>query len=48
MNCDKKLAYIATEDDGYHSAFFMAVDFSEPEAPREVSRARSSYSVAEQ
>ncbi|MCW3989968.1 MAG: hypothetical protein NWE88_07845 [Candidatus Bathyarchaeota archaeon] len=38
VDCDKKLAYIATEDEGYHEAFFMAVDFSEPEAPREVSR----------
>jgi hypothetical protein len=38
VDCEKRIAYIATEDEGYHEAFFMAVDFSVPEEPREVSR----------
>ena len=38
VDCEERLAYISTEDEGYVGAFFMAVDFSEPEAPREVSR----------
>jgi len=38
VDCEKSLAYISTEDEGYVGAFFMAVDFFEPEAPREVSR----------
>ena len=38
VDCDKRLAYIATEDEGFHGAFFMVVDFSDPEVPQEVSR----------
>jgi len=38
VDCEKSLAYIATEAEGYVGAFFMTVNFSEPEAPREVSR----------
>jgi hypothetical protein len=38
VDCDEKIAYIATEAEGFHEAFFMAVDFSVPEEPREVSR----------
>jgi hypothetical protein len=38
VDCDKKLAYISTEMDGYLKAIFVVVDFSNSRKPREVSR----------
>lgn len=38
VDCDKKLAYISTEMEGYLKAIFVVVDFSNPRKPREVSR----------
>jgi hypothetical protein len=38
VDCDERLAYISTESEGYLGAFFMIVDFREPEDPFEVSR----------
>ncbi|UCD73557.1 MAG: hypothetical protein JSW01_02655, partial [Candidatus Bathyarchaeota archaeon] len=38
LDCEKKLAYISTEMDGYLNAFFMILDFSDPRELREVSR----------
>jgi hypothetical protein len=38
IDCEQKLAFISTEDEGFYNAFFMIVDFSNPEDPQEVSR----------
>ena len=38
VDCDKDLAYISTELDGYLGAIFMVVDFMDPYSPFEVSR----------
>lgn len=37
-DCDRRLAYISTEMEGYSEAIFMLVDFSNPRKPFEVSR----------
>jgi hypothetical protein len=38
VDCEKRLAYISTEMEGYLEAFFMIVDFSDPKKPHEISR----------
>jgi hypothetical protein len=38
VDCGERLAYISTEAEGYLGAFFMVVDFGDPERPSEVSR----------
>ena len=38
VDCEKKLAYISAEMEGYHKAIFVVVDFSDPRKPSEVSR----------
>jgi hypothetical protein len=38
LDCEKSLAYISTEANGYLGAIFMTVDISDPKKPDEVSR----------
>ena len=38
VDCDKRLAYISTEMEGYLNAIFVVVDFSNTRKPREVSK----------